>query len=111
MLFLCCMFVLGNYYCYDIPGSLEPNIEKSFKVDPHTFGLLYTLYGAPNTIIPFVGGALLDRFGARKMLLSFTILVVIGQAICTAGGYYNSFNLMLVGRAIFGLGAESMYVG
>ena len=100
MLFLCCMFVIGNYYCYDIPGALELNIESSFNVNKHTFGLLYSLYGAPNVIIPFVGGALLDRFGARKMLLSFTILVVMGQAICAAAGYKNLFNLMLVGFSL-----------
>ena len=41
----------------------------------------------------------------------FTIFVVIGQGIITYGSYTNSFNLLLVGRAVFGIGAESMYVG
>ena len=27
------------------------------------------------------------------------------------GGYYMSFNLMIVGRIIFGIGTESMYIG
>ena len=41
----------------------------------------------------------------------FTIMVVIGQGIITIGAYTNSFNQMLIGRALFGIGAESMYVG
>ena len=48
------------------------------NVSEAEFGLMYTLYGIPNTFIPLVGGALLDRIGARKTLLMFTTLVVIG---------------------------------
>ena len=78
---------------------------------PTEFGLLYTFYGVPNIILPLVGGILLDKIGSRKSLLLFTVCVNVGQAIIAAGGYANSFGVMLVGRMIFGAGSESMYVG
>jgi len=49
--------------------------------------------------------------GTRKALLLFTILICVGQGIFTLGGYHKSFKLMLIGRVIFGIGCENMYVG
>lgn len=41
----------------------------------------------------------------------YTAIVAIGQGIIMIGGYYMSFNLILLGRIVFGIGAESIYVG
>ena len=49
--------------------------------------------------------------GTRKALLLFTVLICIGQGIFTLGGYHKNFKLMLIGRVIFGIGCENMYVG
>jgi len=72
------MFVFANYYCYDIPSSLEIMIEQEFRTTESAFGLIYTLYGVPNTVIPLLGGALLDKIGSRITLVIFTSLVVVG---------------------------------
>lgn len=38
-------------------------------------------------------------------------MLCTGQGIFMLGGYRNQFSLMLIGRGIFGIGCESMYVG
>lgn len=107
----CCCFVISNYYCCDIPATLELPLEEKLPKSPTEFGLLYTFYGLPNIILPLVGGILLDKIGSRKSLLLFTVCVNVGQAIIAAGRYANSFGVMLVGRMIFEAGSKSMYVG
>ena len=111
MLVLCCSFVIGNYYCYDNPSTLEMPLEEKLKISATQYGFLYTAYAIPNCILPLVGGLLFDKIGTRNGLIMFTIILVAGQGIFMWGGYENSYTIMLVGRVIFGIGCESMYVG
>ena len=108
---LCSVFVMGNYFCYDYPASLELQIEKKFNVTTSEYGLLYTGYAAPNLIMPLIGGCLSDKLGKRTTLLIFVVFLCVGQGIFALGGYWLNFNLMVVGRVIYGIGCESMYVG
>ena len=111
MLALSCSFVIGNYYCYDNPSSLEVQMESKLDITPTQYGFLYTAYAIPNCILPLVGGLLFDKIGTRNGLILFTIILTAGQGIFTWGGYQNSYNIMIVGRVVFGIGCESMYVG
>ena len=79
-------------------------------IEPAEYGLLYTVYAVPNCILPLVGGILLDKIGTRNGLILFTVILTAGQGIFMWGGYRESFQLMLIGRTIFGIGCESMYV-
>jgi len=81
------------------------------KITTSEYGLLYTVYAIPNCILPLIGGVILDKIGIRNGLLIFTIILCVGQGVFMIGGYRNSFSTMIVGRVIFGIGCESMYVG
>jgi MFS family permease len=72
--------------------------------------LLYTLYSVPNVLLPFFGGVFVDRFGARRMLLTFSMAILVGQIIFAIGSSTSNFNLMLAGRVVFGFGGESLGV-
>lgn len=110
MLFMACCFLLGSYYCYDIPGVIEKPLEESFNIDSKTWSLLYTVYSIPNMVLPVFGGVFLDTIGMRAGLLLFTSILTLGQFVFMLGGYQHKYWLMLVGRVIFGLGGESMSV-
>ena len=49
----------------------------------------------------------MDRYGTRNVLIVALSLVCIGSTIITIGGYKKSFDLMLLGRAIYGMGSET----
>lgn len=57
------------------------------------------------------GGLLFDMIGTRNGILLFTAILVSGQGFFMIGGYKNSYTLMLIGRILYGMGCESMYVG
>lgn len=65
ILLLGCLMMVGSYYCFDIPAALKTQIDD-YMGDPSDyeldFSLLYTLYAAPNVILPFFGGYLVDRY-------------------------------------------------
>ena len=114
ILFLSCIYLLGNYYCYDEPAAIEIQLERDFNISQTEFGWLYSVYAIPNIILPFIGGVIFDTMGTRKGLMIYTVFVIVGQGAFTLGGSYQDkkgYILMLVGRCIFGIGCEGMYVG
>jgi len=60
--------------------------------------------------MPLVGGIMFDKLGVRKGLIFFTAIVCIGQFLFMIGGRHMSFDLMLMGRIVFGMGCEAMIV-
>jgi MFS family permease len=115
ILLLGALVTYGNYYCYDIPGALNVQIRdgigSSYEEYQTQINLLYSAYSLPNIILPFFGGILIDRLSPNVMLVVFSLLVCAGQAVFSYGFDVGSFSLMLAGRVIFGLGAESLDVG
>ncbi|KAI9100660.1 major facilitator superfamily domain-containing protein [Phlyctochytrium arcticum] len=97
LLFFACAVMYSNYYCYDIPAALNVPLQKWLGTPDATYkwqiNLLYSVYSLPNIILPLVGGLLVDR-----------------QALFALGVQTRVFNLMLVGRMVFGAGGESLEV-
>ena len=61
-------------------------------------------------IMPFFGGLFIDKVGAAVGGLTFSALVCAGSVVVAFAPTVNSYTLMLVGRLVFGLGAESLSV-
>lgn len=80
------------------------------NINQPAWSLLYTVYSAPNVVLPLFGGIFLDKIGIRPGLLLFTLLVTAGQCLFMFGGYAKNFSVMLIGRVVFGFGGESMTV-
>lgn len=104
-------FFPGSYFCYDNPGALQDVFQKELNLNATEFTLIYSIYSWPNIILCFVGGFLIDRvFGIRMGTIIYMLIVLLGQLIFAAGGFFGRFWLMIVGRFIFGIGAESLAV-
>ena len=71
ILMLSCVMLLGSYYCFDIPSALKSQIHDYMGDSDNfetQFALMYTLYAAPNAVIPLFGGGLVDMFGVCPSL-------------------------------------------
>ena len=85
------------------------NLEHDHKgISVVTFNLLYILYSLPNVVICIFGGALIDKFKARTILIITIIILAAGQTVFTFGGFKNIFWIMLTGRIIFGVASETL---
>ncbi|KAL0105712.1 hypothetical protein PUN28_015880 [Cardiocondyla obscurior] len=108
---LMCLLGFGSYFCFDNPAALQDNFKADLHMSTSTFVWLYSIYSWPNVILCFIGGFLLDSvFGIRLGTVIYMGLTLIGQIIFASGAMIDVFWLMMLGRFIFGIGAESLAV-
>jgi MFS family permease len=97
----------GNYYIYDSINALERIFIDHLGFSATQFGWLNASYSVAAVATLLVGGIIIDRIGTKKAMLAFAVLCLLGAAITAAKG---SAPIMIVGRTVLGLGAESMIV-
>ncbi|HKC16503.1 MAG TPA: MFS transporter [Steroidobacteraceae bacterium] len=99
--------MLGNYYVYDSIAPVAELLTRQLGFSDTQLGSLNAIYSLPNVFLVLVGGVLVDRLGARLVVFWTT-------AICLAGAVFTQFGshfpLMLLGRFLFGVGAETLVV-
>jgi len=110
-LFFCCFLSFGTYYGHDTPALLQTEIQRVFDITTTRFNLLFSFFYLPCIIMPFLGGLLTDKMGIRTGMFLFSILILLGQALVTYGMSNLSFELMIVGRFLHGLGHDCLLVG
>jgi MFS family permease len=126
--------VIGtNYYAYDALSSIKETLQAELGISSTDYGLIVAFYSFPNTflLMAVIGGIILDRWGIRKTGFLFTLFCAIG-VLLTAYGASDFFRtgdgplyrllgtfltnsspelkLMIFGRLLFGLGAETSIV-
>ncbi|KAJ3276236.1 hypothetical protein HDV01_005684 [Terramyces sp. JEL0728] len=113
ILFLSSLLLFGNFYAFDNPAALNSQLQGFLGHDYDTWqyelNLLYSVYSFPNMFLPFLG-QLIDRYDTRYVLLVLSSVICIGQTIFAFGVTTRDFNLMLIGRTLFGIGGECVSV-
>jgi MFS family permease len=132
VLILMSLIMFANYYLYDCFSTLKATLQTEFGASSTQWGLIRNFYNIPNTFLfmTVLGGIFLDRFGIRRTGLVFTMLCVLGGVVTAygvtesfrAGGpgyplmssflpaYSPELKMMMLGRLLFGLGAETQLV-
>eukprot|EP00505_MAST-04D_sp_SCG-Rhode-Island_P001035 Stramenopile-MAST_4_protein_1035 len=114
-LVLISLFMSCVYYAFDNPAALHDQLRDHFhhlsaNEFEYQFNMLYTAYSLPNVILPFFGGLFVDRYGAENCCLVFLVILGVGQVVVAIGVTIRSFPVMLLGRAVYGIGGESVMV-
>ena len=99
--------MFGNYYVYDSIAPVAKMLTEQLGFSDSNIGTLNAVYSIPNIFMVLIGGIIIDRIGTRKATIVFAIICLAG-AVITA--LYGSFWMMVIGRFVFGLGAESLIV-
>ncbi len=97
----------GNYYVYDSIGPVADLLEQQRGFSNSQIGMLNAIYSLPNIVLLIVGGMLVDRFGAARMM-TWTAAICLAGALLTA--YGPQFMTMAAGRLLFGVGAETFNI-
>jgi MFS family permease len=101
---LLCIANFGNFYVYDSIGPVADLLQRERGFSDTQIGLLNAIYSLPNVVLILIGGVLVDRFGAARMLAITGGVMLLG-ALLTAFG--PEFRWMAAGRLLFGIGAET----
>lgn len=127
ILLLASVITFGGYYSFDFPSvthnqlyrhfhsSLPPALdiyeEKTRKKEfEFQFNLLFSLYSLPNMILPLLGGIAIDKMGNNRVVFITATLVLLGNILQTYACYQVNMIYFLLGRFLFGLGAECLQV-
>jgi MFS family permease len=107
VLVLISLAMFGNYYVYDAISPMADLLTKQLGFTDSNIGLLQAIYSIPNIFMVLIGGFIIDRLGTKKSTLIFAVLCLLGAVITAAT---PRLEIMVVGRLVFGLGAESLIV-
>lgn len=65
--------------------------------------MLYTVIALPNIICPFFIGIIIDYIGIKVASIGLTLAVVILQVVVAQGAVNKNYNIMIIGRMLFGI--------
>lgn len=125
--------MFASYYFYDVFSAIKSTLQAEVGLSNADYGAMYGAYSILNAFgMAFIGGMILDKWGIRRTGTVFISFLFFGTFL-TAYGASNIFNsggpaydilnsslllgnlspalkMMIIGRALFGLGAETFYV-
>ena len=99
--------MFGNYYVYDSISPLADLLASQLNFTDADIGKMNAIYSLPNIFMVLIGGIIIDRLGPRKSAFIFSVLCMIGTVLTAI---LPNLTVMLIGRLVFGLGAESLIV-
>jgi MFS family permease len=97
----------GNYYIYDSINPLERIFMDRLGFSATQFAWLNASYSVAAVLTLLIGGIIIDRIGTKKAITMFAVLCLLGSILTAARGRPG---IMIAGRTVLGLGAESMIV-
>jgi MFS family permease len=132
VLILVSIVIATNYYVYDAMSSIKSVMQAELGFTNVQYGLIVAFYSFPNTflLMSIFGGIILDKWGIRKTGFLFVLFCSLGAGLTAYGasgifldggpgfGFFSSFltdyspqlKVMILGRLLFGLGAETSIV-
>ena len=89
------LLTIRNYFCSDMPNiqrtqikelvTHEVNSESTIKYDQ-----LYSFVSYPNIMLPLIGGIMASKYRLYKIIVSFSLFIIVGQLIFTAAGFFET---------------------
>uniref|UniRef100_A0A7S2W3W5 Lysosomal dipeptide transporter MFSD1 n=1 Tax=Mucochytrium quahogii TaxID=96639 RepID=A0A7S2W3W5_9STRA len=105
----------GGAYVLDIPSATHNELEVHFSSTgtmpfEYFFNLMYSTYSFPSIVVPLIFGRISDKFGDVILYPICNFMLLIGAAGVACGVQANSEILVLVSRAIFGIGLTGSFL-
>lgn len=107
------MFAMGaSYYCLAYflrvsPSVMKQDLLKHFKITATEFGSLSSAYYNAYTPMQLFVGVIVDRLGARKVLVSASLVCMLGLSIFI---HAETLHVAKVGRFLIGFGSAFAYI-
>ena len=101
---------VGFWSCEDSPQDLGDQLINHFQITTKEVGSLYSISYLTTILIAPVTGVLLNKYGVANIGMIFTLILTIGTFIMYLSVRTGQFWLLLVGRFVFALGAESTLI-
>jgi ACDE family multidrug resistance protein len=95
------VLVLGNSMLVPI----LPTMEEKLNINQFQSSLVITLFSVTAGIVIPISGYLSDRFGRKAIIIPSLIIYGAAGVLAGFGAVWNSYTIVIISRAIQGLGA------
>nr|WP_321410683.1 MFS transporter [uncultured Carboxylicivirga sp.] len=106
-LLIASLAMFGNYYLYDSVAYVGKDLMDLLGFSNEDFSRLYSIYSVAAVIVLTFSGILIDRLGAR-------LVILFAGIICSVSGFVtattDNLTVMLIGRFLLGFSAEPLIV-
>lgn len=102
------VFVLYLFNVQTMFSVVQGSIQKTLLLTTQQLTIIAGVYTWAFAIFQFFGGAFLDSFGARKVLIPAFILVTLGVFLY---GIADSYPMVILAQLVMALGACAGFVG
>ena len=99
--------MFGNYYLYDSVAYVSTDLMDLLGFSNEDYSKFYSMYSIAAVIVLTFSGILIDRVGARVVILGSGILCALSGFITVAT---DDLTVMLIGRFLLGFSAEPLIV-
>jgi len=110
LLLLIPLLSIDNFFSYHAPGAIGASVQQYYGMNEEQLAALFTIYSAPNIVLVFIGGMLIDRFGLIRTTLGFNACILVGMILFAVTSPSSSFCFaqLLFGRFLLGVGGECL---
>ncbi|MDD1757709.1 MAG: MFS transporter, partial [Methanotrichaceae archaeon] len=89
------------------PAVVSADLQIAFGVSAASIALLSSVYFYAYAIMQLPSGILTDNVGPRRMVSIFTLIAAAGAIIT---GIASTFDLVIAGRLLIGIGVSVIYI-
>jgi MFS family permease len=107
VLALAAIAVSSSYYEDDVIGPIADLLHRQRGFNQSQLGMLNGVISIPNVALALMNGLLIDRFGPARVAFWSAVIGVLGAALTAIGEPYE---LMVVGRFIFGISEGAIFI-
>jgi MFS family permease len=107
MLALAAIAVSSSYYEDDVIGPIADLLQRQRGFAQSQLGMLNGVISIPNVALALINGILIDRYGPARIAFWSAAIGVLGAALTAVG---NPYELMVVGRFIFGISEGAIFI-
>lgn len=111
LLALSVVIVFSGYFQFDLPAITVNYLLPKLSIGMPEYSSIFVGYSVSNTIVPLLSGPFFSRVGKWRGVTIIAITITIGIALVWVGMLASNFPVVVLGRTIYGLGGESVFVG
>jgi MFS family permease len=104
-------FALASYlflFFRNINGLIAPYLVRDFQLGPAELGAMTAGFLLANAVSALPVGALLDRYGPRRVQAPLLLVASVGLLIFAAG---RDYRILIFGRILIGVGLSAAMIG
>lgn len=105
--------IAAVFYAYEfihrvVPSILTNELRVGLSINDHQLGMIGAMYFYAYAAFQLPAGVLIDRFGAKKLLVTASAVLTLGSFIFAST---SSFHVAQMSRFLIGMGSAFAFIG